>query len=759
MREKAKECEFEATFDERILEHIIQTIDNKKMIEKAISKTWDLTRFLTEASQTEDIAREIKDMGSENDNRENVSRVHSELQYPKQQSDGFTETQRPGKKHKCQYCGLFGAHGKGKDCPAYGKKCHKCHKLNHFSSVCKSESTRSHKFRRQKQSKGKTSGRIKRTTENAESTSSDDEFFGQAAEHLKQAKEIREIGKNGDDYRTVMVQLNDLDVLMEAGSGADVNIMDEHQFKAFIHRTHDKPILANSNVKLRTLQHKLEVKGEFETVVRISQAPIVEDIIHKFHDCTIWTKLDLRQGYHQLELHPDSRSVATFSTPWGNFRPKRLVFGAKASQDVFDEAMYRIFGDIPQCLNQRDDILIGASNWKEHNETLESVFQKAEDYGITFNEPKCEFGQKKTAFYGYQFGQGGLRPTPEKVQAIRECKPPRSKSEVRSFLGMTGYLSKFIPRYASLTKPLRELTHKETNFHWGRDEDDAFEELKASISSKDTMAFFKPKLPIMVRVEASYNEGLSAGLFQQSNKGWQPVHFISPYAKLPPRIEKWVMDMQDVDFEMKYEPGKDEADALDFLSRHPLPVVGNNDTEKILKATIETEHAVVLDRIREETHQDRVLQKLSQTIKKGNWETSKKDVDLAPFYPIKDEHYEAQGLIFRMERIVLPMELQQKVIKSAHKLGHLGTTKTKQMIREKYWFPGMNGMINQMIGHCFDCQVTTKDRRQEPIKPSVIPKGPWGEIAVDVGGPYPDGHYNLVAIDQRTRYPEVEVVF
>ncbi|KAL9958659.1 hypothetical protein ACROYT_G035708 [Oculina patagonica] len=203
------------------------------------------------------------------------------------------------------------------------------------------------------------------------------------------------------------------------------------------------------------------------------------------------------------------------STPWGNFRPKRLVFGAKASQDVFDEAMYKIFGDIPRCLNQRDDILIGANNWKERNETLESVFQKAEDYGITFNEPKCEFGQKQITFYGYQFGQGGLRPTPEKVQAINECKPPQSKT---SFLGMSGYLSKFIPRYDLLTKPLRELTHKETKFHWGRDEDDAFEELKSSIFSKDTMTFFNPKLPIMMRVEASYNEGLSAGLFQQSTR-------------------------------------------------------------------------------------------------------------------------------------------------------------------------------------------------------------------------------------------------
>ena len=145
----------------------------------------------------------------------------------------------------------------------------------------------------------------------------------------------------------------------------------------------------------------LRVPNQYMEHSRIAQAPVLEDFSHKFHDCSIWTKLDLRQGYHQLMSHPESRSVATFSTPWGNFRPKRLVFGAKASQDLFDDAMSRICGDIPQCLNQRDDILIGAHNWKEHNETLGSVFQRAEDYGITFNKPKCHFGQTQITFYGY----------------------------------------------------------------------------------------------------------------------------------------------------------------------------------------------------------------------------------------------------------------------------------------------------------------------------------------------------------------------
>ena len=92
---------------------------------------------------------------------------------------------------------------------------------------------------------------------------------------------------------------------------------------------------------------------------RCVQSPRVEDFIYRLHDCKIFTKLDLRQGYHQLALDLSTKEVATFSTPWGNYRPQRLVFGAKSSQDDFDEAMFRVFGDIHHCLNQRDDILLG----------------------------------------------------------------------------------------------------------------------------------------------------------------------------------------------------------------------------------------------------------------------------------------------------------------------------------------------------------------------------------------------------------------
>ena len=321
------------------------------------------------------------------------------------------------------------------------------------------------------------------------------------------------------------------------------------------------------------------------------------------------------------------------------------------------------------------------------------------------------------------------------------------------------------------------------------------------------MAYFNPSRPISMGVEASYHEGLSAGLFQETDRGLQPVHYISrtrtdtekrysqtekdslsvhwaknrfsiyllgaprfkiitahkpllplfnkANMKLPPRIEKWVMGMQDVDFELIYEPGKDEKDPLDFLSRHPLPETGRDAVERVIKHVVNAEYVVVMDQIKEETQKDNQLQKLSARIQTGDWERHKEDPDIMPFYGVRHELYAVDDLMFRMDRIIIPTNLQRRVIKAAHHLGHMGMTKTKQMLREKYWWPTMNSMVEQAINKCYDCQVTTRQHRTEPIKSTEIPKKPWDVVAVDFGGPYPDGHYNLLAIDKRTRYPEV----
>jgi len=270
-------------------------------------------------------------------------------------------------------------------------------------------------------------------------------------------------------------------------------------------------------------------------------------------------------------------------------------------------------------------------------------------------------------------------------------------------------------------------------------EAEAFQTLKKAITADKMMVYFNPKKPIILRTEASFNEGLSAGLFQETDAGLKPVHYISrtltdtekrysqtekdalsvawaknrfaiyllgaprfkivtshkpliplfnkPTAKLPPRIEKWVMSMQDVDFEMMYVPGKDEQDPLDFLSRHPLPETGDDSVEKVVKKAIQLEHAITLTKIQEATKKDPVMQTLMEVILKGNWKMHRKDPDIMPYEALRDELYIAEDLIFRLNKIVVPETLRGRILNAAHGMGHFGMSKLKQMIKSEVLVP------------------------------------------------------------------------
>ena len=117
---------------------------------------------------------------------------------------------------------------------------------------------------------------------------------------------------------------------------------------------------------------------------RYVQAPIIEDFTYRLRRCRVFSKMDLNAGYHQLSIDEETRTLATFSTPWGNYRPKRLIFGAKSSQDLFDRVMFQTFGDILLCMDQRDDLTLGGKD-KEHNRNLEKVLLRVKDYGVKFN--------------------------------------------------------------------------------------------------------------------------------------------------------------------------------------------------------------------------------------------------------------------------------------------------------------------------------------------------------------------------------------
>ena len=128
-------------------------------------------------------------------------------------------------------------------------------------------------------------------------------------------------------------------------------------------------------------------------------------------------------------------------------------------------------------------------------------------------------------------------------------------------------------------------------------------------------------------------------------------------------------------------------------------------------------------------------------------------------YQFRDELSETEnGLLLRRNKIVIPENIQAKLIKIAHE-GHQGISKTLQLIKDKVWFPEITEKVRKEVENCLQCQANTHQRQnQQPITMSPLPEGPWLDLSLDILGPLPSQEYVLVLLDDFSRFPIAEVI-
>ena len=204
-----------------------------------------------------------------------------------------------------------------------------------------------------------------------------------------------------------------------------------------------------------------------------------------------------------MELQESSRYITCFSTHLGIFRYKRLNFGISSASEIFQETIRNVVQDINNVKSISDDILVYGKNQEEHDVALERTFQRLEDKGLTLNKQKCELNKSKITFFGVVFSDKGISPDPVKAEAIKEASRPKNVKELRSFLGMTNYCSRFISDYSTLCEPFRRLTRQDEEWNWSNEQEMAFEKLKVKLSSDTVIAYFDAKKDIEVIVDAS----------------------------------------------------------------------------------------------------------------------------------------------------------------------------------------------------------------------------------------------------------------
>ena len=302
-----------------------------------------------------------------------------------------------------------------------------------------------------------------------------------------------------------------------------------------------------------------------------------------------------------------------------------------------------------------------------HDRRLHAVLRRLKESGLTLNPAKCQFSIDRLIFMGILLSEKGIGPTEERVRAIVEARMPENARELRSFLGLANYSARFIPRFATITEPLRRLLHKDAPYDFGPEQQAAFAQLKRGMTESDTLAYYDKDARTKVIADAS-PVGLGAVLVQIQNGHEVAVCYASrsltkcearysqtekealslvwacekfhayiygrsfdlvtdhkpleviygPRSKPSARIERWVLRLQPYDFKVVHVKGLDNtADPLSRLL--PLKAGPEDDDEGYVRfvAVNATPHALTTREIEEASADDEELRKVRQAMDTG----------------------------------------------------------------------------------------------------------------------------------------------
>lgn len=181
--------------------------------------------------------------------------------------------------------------------------------------------------------------------------------------------------------------------------------------------------------------------------------PRIDEIFASLQGCEIFIKLDMSSAYNQLVLDEKSQLLCSWSTHIGTLKVKCLPFGIKVAAPIFQKTMESLFCKISHVVVYQDDITIAGKNFQEHLATLKSVLNKLKSSGLTLNLKKCEFFKTKISYLGFTIDKTGLTKNNDRVTSVSKSPPPTDIRELRAFIGMANYYSKFISNFAHKMAP------------------------------------------------------------------------------------------------------------------------------------------------------------------------------------------------------------------------------------------------------------------------------------------------------------------
>ena len=494
--------------------------------------------------------------------------------------------------------------------------------------------------------------------------------------------------------------------------------------------------------------------------------PVIDELLANKSNAKLFCVLDLKGAYQQLVVNEETKKLLAINTAFGMYAYKRLPFGVKPAASIFQSVMDQILSGLDDVQCYIDDILIWGSNVKELYDKVHKVLSRLLEFNVHINWAKCQWFVRAVTYLGHLIDSNGISPNPEKIKAIAEAPEPQNVTQLKSFIGMIMFYSKFLKDLSVTLAPLYQLLKKEFKWNWSSECRDAFVACKKSICSKKLLVHYDPKKEIIITCDAS-NDGISGVLSHMINGGERPVFFVSrtltksernypilhrealavvfamekfykyiygnrvviftdhkPLVGIfgsnkgePPvvanRLQRYAIRLSLFDFDIKYRRGKDNQNA-DCLSRLPINEKPSQaDEQESRRCEIKNicgnaKLQLNFEKIREATTKDKILRVVNFHILNG-WDEGNIKPELKSFFEAKESLNSEYGVILRGSRVVIPTTLREATLKVLHK-NHLGVSRMKQVAREYVFWGGINKDIENFVGRCESCQVLQKDK-------------------------------------------------
>ena len=314
----------------------------------------------------------------------------------------------------------------------------------------------------------------------------------------------------------------------------EIKKMIEHQKIEKSTSCHNTPVLT-----LRKKSGELRVVMDFRKINHFTAKnkyplPRIDDILNDLFGGKVFSCLDMKSGYSQVKLHPDSRPLTAFTVPEGRYQHVVLPQGLQNAPGVFQALMCNVVSGLtPNIWCFLDDILICSESLIEHEKHLNLVLERLEKHNLSIRIDKCEFFKPSVKYLGFKVGNEGIAPLPEKIQAIQDFPRPQDLFQLRSFLGLTSYYRRFISKYSEISTPLVALTkgHPKkggrVKINWNKDAEASFQKFKEKMCKEVILKFPDYRNQFRLCTDASDNS-IGGVLSQIDENGEErPITFFS----------------------------------------------------------------------------------------------------------------------------------------------------------------------------------------------------------------------------------------